>query len=274
MGMPLPSTSDAVGTMAGHRFTMTAIDHGLPADAGQARKVAIQLAEERRVIDNELAELGQVLRAQNVTMSSPLVDAEGFPISTIDTFAVRTARARIITLRNDRMAIEDRLRALLDVALARQTEGSRTDTGNSQDAGMDGQETSVAMAQVPGTNGALSIGVPVRLGDEAAWTEVGGLVPFARVNDVMVESPAAQAGLQRDDEILQFGHLTAATAHRSSSERDLASLPSAVQIGVQVDVVILRRDSADATNSIRRLRLTPSPGWGGRGLLGCHLLPI
>lgn len=38
--------------------------------------------------------------------------------------------------------------------------------------------------------------------------------------------------------------------------------------GREIDVVVLREEVKV------RLRLTPQTGWGGRGMLGCHLLPL
>lgn len=41
------------------------------------------------------------------------------------------------------------------------------------------------------------------------------------------------------------------------------------QIGLQTPLVILVVRGEERV----RLRLTPRSGWGGRGLLGCHILP-
>lgn len=38
--------------------------------------------------------------------------------------------------------------------------------------------------------------------------------------------------------------------------------------GREIDVVVLRGEERVG------LRLVPRSGWGGRGMLGCHLLPI
>lgn len=87
--------------------------------ANEARASALKLLEEREGIDEEIELQSQVLRAQNVSMQSPLIDSEGFPLAQPDLLAVRSARARIIALENDRRATEDRMRSLLEQALAR-----------------------------------------------------------------------------------------------------------------------------------------------------------
>jgi 26S proteasome non-ATPase regulatory subunit 9 len=38
--------------------------------------------------------------------------------------------------------------------------------------------------------------------------------------------------------------------------------------GREIDVVVLRDEERV------EIKLTPRTGWGGRGMLGCHLLPL
>lgn len=242
--------------------------------AAEARSSALQLSNERRSIDEELSNLFNVLRSQNATMNSPLIDNQGFPIASIDIVAVRTARSRIIALRNDRDELENRMRALLDLALSRTESGSEVPRMNGS-VEHDHAVSSQAMANVPGTNGALSMNVPIRHdGDISVWSEVGGLTPFAKVNAISPNGPAQQADMRVGDEILQFASLTGTNAHQSPVNKDLGNLPSVVQRGTGITVMVLRGGNGDSTRQVKRLHLTPNDGWGGRGLLGCHLLPV
>lgn len=89
-------------------------------------------------------------------------------------------------------------------------------------------------------------------------------VPFAKVDGVAPGSPAASAGLQRDDLFVKFGTLTAAS-FVGASLTPLVQLVSAHEnrsIPLKV-----RRGSGDVF-----LSLTPRQGWGGRGMLGCHIV--
>lgn len=52
-------------------------------------------------IESEIATQGEILKSNNSDLTSPLVDAEGFPRDDVDVWAVRHARVRIIELRND-----------------------------------------------------------------------------------------------------------------------------------------------------------------------------
>jgi len=88
--------------------------------------------------------------------------------------------------------------------------------------------------------------------------------PFAKVNDVSAGSPAAEAGLQRGDLVVKFGTLT----QQSFSSSSLTPLVEAVASheNRSIPLKVLRSEQAVF------LSLTPK-AWGGRGLLGCHIVP-
>jgi 26S proteasome non-ATPase regulatory subunit 9 len=165
-------------------------------------------------------------------MSTPLVDADGFPRADIDIYAVRGARVRIIELRNDLARLTDEIGRALEGVYAPGMRASTTATGASEE------------------------------GDEAGGEERG--VPFAKVNGVLSGSPAAEAGLQMGDLVTRFGHLT----HQAfaSGLAPLAEFVAANENRI-VTIQILREEES------KTLNFTPRKGWGGRGLLGCHLVP-
>ncbi|SPO27354.1 related to 26S proteasome non-ATPase regulatory subunit 9 [Ustilago trichophora] len=92
------------------------------------------------------------------------------------------------------------------------------------------------------------------------------LKAFARVNSVAESSPAQTAGLQQGDQILRFGSVTA------ESPKGLGALatPGVVVDGTSIQLLVRREAVAQAV----ALTLLPRADWGGRGLLGCHLLPL
>jgi len=90
---------------------------------------------------------------------------------------------------------------------------------------------------------------------------------FAKVNTVAPGSPAASAGLQRDDLIEKFGPLTASSFVPPSSLQPLADLVASNE-NRPITIRILRRSRQPIF-----LTLTPTQGWGGRGMLGCHIVP-
>ena len=56
-------------------------------------------------------------------------------------------------------------------------------------------------------------------------------------------------------------------AHNHQKMTRLAEVVQSSE-GRQIDVIVLRAEERIG------IRLTPRTGWGGRGMLGCHLLPI
>lgn len=120
------------------------------------------LSARKEAIEAEIEAQSTILKANNVWFEEKLVDAEGFPRADIDVWAVRTARVRIIELRNDYKAVLDDLSKALQVVWARgDTGGARSSDG----------------AQAP-------------RGEEADAEEE---IPFARVDGVQPGSPAATA---------------------------------------------------------------------------------
>ncbi|TBU62250.1 hypothetical protein BD310DRAFT_945927 [Dichomitus squalens] len=183
------------------------------------------LMARKDAIEEEMEAQFSVLQSNGVNMDTPLVDPEGFPRADIDVWAVRHARVKIIELRNDCNAL------LNNISLALQ---------NVFDP------STLAREQPPQP---VSSSLPGTVSE-----------PFAKVDGVAPGSPAASAGLRRDDLVLSFGPLTKAS-FTSSSLQPLAELVSAQEN-------VMRSGDQRVT-----LTLTPRRGWGGRGLLGCHIVP-
>ncbi|KAJ9480305.1 putative 26S proteasome regulatory subunit p27 [Pseudozyma hubeiensis] len=198
----------------------------LPDSPPAARSEAKTLLELSSRLDSDVSRHMTVLTSNQVTMTTPLIDAQGFPLANKDLMAIRTAKQRINVLRNDSRALRDRVAKLLELAI----------NGDAV------QSTSTSAVSHSGTTPQLKA--------------------FAKVNSVAENSPAQTAGLSPGDEIVKFGSITA--------EKGLTALaaPGVVVDGTSIQIQVRR--SGDAIS----LTLTPRAGWGGRGLLGCHLLPL
>ncbi|KAJ7644153.1 hypothetical protein FB45DRAFT_897072 [Roridomyces roridus] len=182
------------------------------------------LIAQKEAIEAGLQFQVSILSANSSTLDSPLIDAEGFPLA-IDIYAVRNARIRIIELRNDLAAVMN----------------------------------SLALALQSVYDPALAPAEP-----ESPEPEASGNKPFAKVDGVSPGSPAAEAGLQREDLVVKFGSLT----QKSFSSSSLKPL---------VEVVAAHENRSIPLKVLRSgqpvfLSLTPK-AWGGRGLLGCHIVP-
>jgi 26S proteasome non-ATPase regulatory subunit 9 len=82
------------------------------------RAYALSLISQKEGLETDLLAQYDILKSHNSTMSTPLVDSEGFPRADIDIWAVRHARVRVIELRNDITTIVERIKVALEEAAA------------------------------------------------------------------------------------------------------------------------------------------------------------
>lgn len=129
---------------------MTLTPKESPADQVRA------LMARKDAIEAEIKDRLEVLKVNNCTMQTPLVDAEGFPRADIDLWEVRHARVRIIELRNDLSAVMDAI-----------------------SSGLQG----VFDPALPSSSAT----------DGPTASNPSGLLPFAKVDGVVPGSPAASA---------------------------------------------------------------------------------
>ncbi|CCJ29639.1 unnamed protein product [Pneumocystis jirovecii] len=92
--------------------------------------------------------------------------------------------------------------------------------------------------------------------------------PFARVNYIIHQSPAALAGLQEGDLIKRFGTIHAENHQGLSSLVQLVEMSDNKEIPLQ----IVRKEESKEINI--NLTLIPQKNWGGSGSLGAHIVPI
>lgn len=171
---------------------------------------------------------------------------------------VRTTRARIIHLRNDHKALLARIEAAVHARFAElaahpelSSQAASSASARYTDNAASSRDTTITSPTQPSTS----------------------QPPFARVNSVTPSSPAETAGLQVGDRITKFGD-----ADWLNHEK-LARVAQVVQRneGRQIAVSLIRGVEVGATGEMGSrltLSLTPRRDWGGRGSLGCHLIPL
>lgn len=99
--------------------------------------------------------------------------------------------------------------------------------------------------------------------DQDRSVDPGAPQPFARVSSISPGSPASEAGLQVDDEIVEFGSVN------TQNFQSLQNIGSVVQHseGKPLNVTVIRGGER------HQLRLAPTR-WAGKGLLGCNIVPL
>ncbi|EDU47641.1 DegQ, Trypsin-like serine protease, typically periplasmic, containing PDZ domain protein [Pyrenophora tritici-repentis] len=216
--------------------TSSGYSNGIPKEQLSLQEL---MAEKDRV-EAELKALGQVLDSHGVHMNTGLTTFDGFPRSDIDVAQIRTTRARIIRLKNDYKDLMSRIEKGLHEHHARLAEQANNPAaGQTQDAG---------------------------LGAPPAALEA----PFAKVNSVVAGSPAETAGLKMGDTITKFGWVDWTNHERLSRVAEAVSQNE----GIPITVKALRPNASGGPAESVQMQLTPRRNWGGRGLLGCHLLPM
>ncbi|KAK4168545.1 hypothetical protein QBC43DRAFT_309081 [Cladorrhinum sp. PSN259] len=216
-----------------------------PVVNGNAAKLSIaELQRKKDAVEAELRALGAVLESHGVDMNTSLLTSDGFPRADIDVAQIRTTRARIIHLRNDWKDLMAMVEKRLHEHFASLEDGD--DERNAAPAAGNA-DISIPRDSVPETL------------DQ----------PFSKVNSVVENSPAAAAGLQPGDLIRNFGYVNL------ENHDNLRRVGECVQGNVEHNILVKVSRITGATQTQElRLTLTPRRDWGGRGLLGCHILPI
>jgi len=215
----------------------------------RSKSSMVELMNEKEIIEAELSTLGSVLSSHNVDMNTSLTTFDGFPRNDIDVPQIRTTRARIIHLRNDHKEVMKHLEKGLHAHFAALQQGQNV----SLSINMPSQST-------------IHSTLPTR--DAPRQTGDVGM-PFARVNNVINGSPADQAGLKAGDNIRSFGIVNWVNHERLSKIAEIVQQNEGRPLAVKV----VRKNDQGGTSDLN-LSLTPRRDWGGRGLLGCHLVPL
>ncbi|KAK4105864.1 hypothetical protein N658DRAFT_492371 [Parathielavia hyrcaniae] len=158
------------------------------------------------------------------------------------TGTVRTTRSRIIHLRND---WKD-LMALIEKRL------------HEHFASLQDDDAAEEAAPPPNIDSIPRDSVPEPLDQ-----------PFAKVNTVVDNSPAAAAGLKPGDLVRNFGYVNI------ENNDGLKKVAECVQ-GNEGQNILVKVSRSTGVSRPQELRLTliPRRNWGGRGMLGCHILPL
>lgn len=189
-------------------------------------------------------------------LKDPLCDHEGFPRGDIDLFEVRAKRNRLAIINTDYRSLMKEIEA--EVAMMHAALLNVQHTGTSA---VEEKETKPSTSKSHNDiveQGRVSI-------SEVRETKLvrAILIPIAKIDEILHESPSAEAGLVDGDLLLSIGNID----YRVSDP--LSMIPKIVHDNANSAIPLVVRRGED----IIEVTLTPHQ-WSGRGLLGCHLSPL
>lgn len=238
MGRPMEANihNPSVGGQAANTSSASA------SNGSSSRDRILALMKRKDALEAEISSLSAVLDTHGVNMQTPLTTFDGYPRDDIDVAQIRTTRARIIPLVNDMKALMVEIEKALHVHHVEQT-GTSTSTDSSSTSAP--PPATVSQAETPVI--------------EAV---------FAVVDQVSPSSPAEQAGVKVGDKVKRFGSVGALNHEK------LAKVATEVQQNENRAISVLVCRAIGDVEQDLELQLTPRRDWGGRGMLGCHLLPL
>ncbi|XP_065361748.1 26S proteasome non-ATPase regulatory subunit 9 [Calliphora vicina] len=201
-----------------------------------------KLMSDKDKLETQINTYGVILsQNDNVGMTGPLIDTEGFPRNDIDVHQVRQARQQIICLQNDHKALMKEIEKLMHELHAEAKQAHTSQQLSHKAAGMDLNNSSSDDSEE------MSDALPQK--------------PFLKVKNVSVGSPAEEAGLRINDEISEFG-----SANANNFNKKLETIANIVKHmhDRRIPLKVLRN------NEILNLILIPHT-WSGPGLLGCNV---
>jgi 26S proteasome non-ATPase regulatory subunit 9 len=206
------------------------------------------LTLKKELIEHKLSTLSGVLKSHGVNMDTPLTTEDGFPRNDIDVAQIRNTRAQIIHLRNDHKEVMAHIEQRVYEHFK--------------------QYEQTHFTSPPAYTTIAATAPRAILLDDATLTAGPA---FAKVTNVVSGSPADQAGLEVGDTIKNFAGVN------WTNHENLSKIAQVVQKneGCVMNIKVSRKDeSREGQTKDELMQIVPRPGWGGRGLLGCHIVLI
>lgn len=278
-----------------------------------ARESVKALNMQRQALEHESAAIVSELTAINpedptvapMGIDTPLTDADGFPRNDIDVFRARMLRGRFAEIKTDHKKFMGEIEVLLkQLSVLQQPEKLEAEkkeitarlqekpkpkfdpvTGKWVVRNWDGTIAGAGRESNARSFDNLSAGLPSAGVDNSMETDLittttppivdavppaptvhraaESNMPLARVESVAPTSPAATAGLQQNDIVLAFGSIC------DNLNEEITNLVRSAAANHEIIELRILRGHTDPI----LLQLKPRP-WNGRGLLGCHIVPI
>jgi 26S proteasome non-ATPase regulatory subunit 9 len=210
---------------------------------------------------SELVEQEEVILGPNYKPGCKLVDNEGYPLP-VDVYTIRELRSQSIRAVNDYKETNARLETEMlayfglissrdDIIELLGDDGVENEENEENEKNEENEENEKNETKDTLNNAAIP----------------ANLTPFLRIDLVLDDTPAQDAGLSNGDQILLFGTI-------DEEEFRQTGLSGLVQFvtnnkNVQFPVIFLSHSNF----AVQKTNLTPRE-WSGQGLLGCKVIPM
>lgn len=233
---------------------------GKPAASSQEinlRRNLDTLIAQREALEIEADAIGSELKSPGPNGEPPagikdsLIDSEGYPRGDIDIYNVKNKRKRLSEINVDYKILMKQIETTM-LTLYQSFPSDNRDSANAISKSHDPSTTTVVASDTA---------------TQSAPTITSRAI--AKLDQILVSSPAWTAGIQEGDELLQFGAVSSATP---DFLKRIAKLVGE-SLNQQVPLLLRRTNATTKDPELVQLSITPA-SWGGRGLLGCHLSPV
>ena len=219
------------------------------------REELLQLDKEKKKLEERISELIDYLSGPGMPgIDGSLIDKDGFPKQGLDLVSIREARHELIYKQNDLKflmeKIEKKMMIYFEELSKNKKEKFLDDENCIKNKNINQKEETTADA----------------CGEEEKNQQEKNLrEPFAKIVNVEKGSPADEAGLKPEDDIIVFNGIL----YKGASHNPLNTLADIVRnkIGQQIPISIVRKNS-DNILQVVNLDIIPHT-WNGKGVLGC-----
>ena len=220
-----------------------------------SREDLLKMDKERQEIEKEIFELTEYLTQPGMPgIKGSLIDNEGFPISGVDLYAIRTARQKLIMKQNDLKNLMEKI----EVKMSKYFEEINSNNKKEEEEIKEKNNNINYNKEEP---------IPISVLSNDNNNNSNTKEPFAKITEVSDNSPAFEAGLKVNDFIIKFDNFL----YKGVSKNPLQTLAEIVRDKLNMDIPIdIMRKSEENLLEILHLTIRPHQ-WEGRGVLGCKL---
>lgn len=227
------------------------------------REELLKLDDDKKNLEKRINELTDYLTQPGMPgVKGSLIDKDGFPLANLDLVAIRTARHELVCKQND-------LKNLMET-IEKKMMNYFEELNNNKPAQVE-EEKKVNIFNNKEEISADACGEEPKKNDKKENEKNENIKePFAKIVSIAEGSPAEEAGLKTDDNVILFNKIL----YKGVSNNPLVMLSDIVKdkIGEEIPISVVRKNDNNVLE-VLELNIVPHT-WSGRGVLGCKFIII